>query len=97
MSVGTREQLSTLVRVALAEQLQSVLVLDDQLVQSDPARIEWFQELLRQSVRQFGHQIVVLTCRPDDYLRPGEFPAADQPFRDTTDEVRAINLPRLMR
>jgi uncharacterized protein YhaN len=41
--VGTREQLSTLYRLALAEYLHTVVVLDDQLVQSDGSRMEWFR------------------------------------------------------
>ena len=66
MSVGTREQLSTLYRLSLAEYLQTVLVLDDQLVQSDETRMDWFRELLKEKSRTF--QIVVFTCRPRDYL-----------------------------
>lgn len=65
LSVGTREQLGTLYRVALAELLGSALVLDDQLVQSDAGRMAWFRSLLRAKARSL--QIVVLTCRPDDY------------------------------
>jgi hypothetical protein len=66
MSVGTREQLSTLYRLALAEYLSTCVVLDDQLVQSDHTRMDWFRELLREKAQTF--QIVVLTCRPSDYL-----------------------------
>ena len=43
ISVGTREQLSTLYRLSLAEYLQTVIVLDDQLVQSDDRRMDWFR------------------------------------------------------
>jgi hypothetical protein len=67
MSVGTREQLSTLYRLALAEYLGSAVVLDDQLVQSDDLRMDWFRELLVDKAAAF--QIVVFTCRPGDYLR----------------------------
>jgi uncharacterized protein YhaN len=66
ISVGTREQLSTLYRLALAEYLHTVVVLDDQLVQSDGSRMEWFRALLAEKARSF--QIVVFTCRPGDYL-----------------------------
>jgi DNA repair exonuclease SbcCD ATPase subunit len=66
ISVGTREQLSTLYRLALAEYLQSTVVLDDQLVQSDEIRMDWFRSLLAHEARSF--QIVVFTCRPSDYL-----------------------------
>src|SRR5207302_3141093 len=46
ISVGTREQLSTLYRLALAEYLSTTVVLDDQLVQSDGTRMDWFRALL---------------------------------------------------
>jgi hypothetical protein len=66
LSVGTREQLSTLYRLSLAEYLGTTLVLDDQLVQSDDTRMDWFRALLTEKARAF--QIVVFTCRPGDYL-----------------------------
>jgi hypothetical protein len=46
ISVGTREQLSTLYRLSLAEYLCTTVVLDDQLVQSDNSRMDWFRALL---------------------------------------------------
>jgi len=73
LSIGTREQLSTLFRLCLAERLGSALLLDDQLVQSDPDRLRWFRRALRETAKT-GIQIVVLTCRPDDYLEPAEIP-----------------------
>ena len=73
LSIGTREQLSTLFRLCLAERLRSALLLDDQLVQSDPDRLRWFRSALRQTA-SVGLQIIVLTCRPDDYLEPAESP-----------------------
>ena len=66
MSVGTREQLSTLYRLSLAEYLGTTVVLDDQLVQSDDTRMDWFRALLAEKARAF--QIIVFTCRPEDYL-----------------------------
>ena len=66
ISVGTREQLSTLYRLSLAEYLQTVIVLDDQLVQSDNMRMDWFRSMLAEKAPSF--QIVVFTCRPNDYL-----------------------------
>jgi DNA repair exonuclease SbcCD ATPase subunit len=73
LSIGTREQLSTLFRLCLAERLRSALLLDDQLVQSDPDRLRWFRAALRQTA-SVGVQVIVLTCRPDDYLEPAESP-----------------------
>ena len=94
LSVGTREQLSTLYRLSLGEYLQTVVVLDDQLVQSDQHRMDWFRALLTEKARSF--QIVVFTCRPDDYLAAAAMvPAAGPTFVD--DEgglVRAIDLGR---
>jgi chromosome segregation ATPase len=68
LSVGTREQLATLIRVAIAGHLQTALILDDQLVHSDPERLNWFRQQLRASAGEHGHQVIVLTCRPADYV-----------------------------
>lgn len=76
LSVGTRDQLATLVRLGLAAHLKTSIVLDDQLAQSDRTRLDWFRDRLRASVRDHGHQIIVITCRPEDYLRSGEMPKA---------------------
>jgi uncharacterized protein YhaN len=87
LSVGTREQLATLIRLAIAGQLQTALILDDQLVHSDPERLHWFRERLRASAAENGHQVIVFTCRPDDYL-----PAAGE------SEVAVVDLrPQLTR
>ena len=97
LSVGTREQLSTLYRVALAEYLGTTLLLDDQLVQSDNARMDWFRELLTEKARTF--QIVVLTCRPEDYLTPDSIASTTTTGSwDAADGlVRAIDLGRAIR
>jgi hypothetical protein len=96
MSVGTREQLSTLYRLCLAEYLQTVVVLDDQLVQSDENRMEWFRSLLTEKGKLF--QIVVFTCRPRDYLEKGAIvPKGKSQFLDSSDgSIRAIDLGKLM-
>ena len=70
LSVGTREQLATLLRLAIAGYLKTALVLDDQLVHSDPERLNWFRDRLRASAVERGHQVIVFTCRPSDYLSP---------------------------
>ena len=41
-------------------------MLDDQLVQSDEGRMDWFRTLLKDKAQLF--QIIVFTCRPGDYL-----------------------------
>jgi len=67
LSVGTREQLATLIRLAIAAQLKTAVLLDDQLVHSDSGRIEWFRKQVRHSVCEYGHQVIVMTCRLSDY------------------------------
>jgi energy-coupling factor transporter ATP-binding protein EcfA2 len=97
MSVGTREQLSTLYRLALAEYLKTTVVLDDQLVQSDETRMEWFRGLLSDKARNF--QIIVFTCRPGDYLSESAMvPAGDEIHFDTDGGMaRAFDLGRAIR
>ncbi len=68
LSIGTREQLATLLRLAIAGYLKTALVLDDQLVHSDSERLNWFRDRLRASAGERGHQVIVFTCRPSDYL-----------------------------
>jgi chromosome segregation ATPase len=94
LSVGTRDQLSAILRLTVAAQLESTLVLDDQLAQSDPGRLDWFSNLLREIARET--QVLVLTCRPGDYLAPAEFPDAGSSSRGATDgRLRAIDLQRV--
>jgi hypothetical protein len=97
MSVGTREQLSTLYRLSLAEYLQTVVVLDDQLVQSDETRMDWFRALLKEKSRIF--QIIVFTCRPRDYLEKTAMVAKGKSLFTETDEgfTRAFDLGRALR
>jgi DNA repair exonuclease SbcCD ATPase subunit len=96
LSVGTREQLSTLYRLALAEYLQTTVVFDDQLVQSDGNRMDWFRGLLAEKARIF--QIIVLTCRPSDYL--GTATPESDVSKANADQVdgfiRALDLERVV-
>lgn len=94
LSIGTREQLSTLYRLCLGEYLQTTIVLDDQLVQSDDTRMGWFRALLAEKARAF--QIVVFTCRPGDYLAPSAMVGEGEACFIDSDEgfVRAIELDR---
>jgi uncharacterized protein YhaN len=96
LSVGTREQLSTLYRLALAEHLRTFVVFDDQLVQSDCNRMDWFRALLAEKARIF--QIIVLTCRPSDYLGTGTaVPDGLNAHADLDDSfVCAIDLQRVV-
>src|SRR5262249_32169066 len=93
-SVGTREQLSTLYRLCLAEHLGSTIVLDDQLVQSDNHRMDWFRGLLAEKSRKF--QILVFTCRPSDYLAEDVMVPEGNAIHADSDGgfVRAVDLAR---
>jgi len=97
ISVGTREQLSTLYRLSLAEYLGSTIVLDDQLVQSDNSRMDWFRALLAEKARNF--QILVFTCRPADYLAKGALVPKGTAVHTDSDGgfVRAVDLVRALR
>jgi hypothetical protein len=96
ISVGTREQLSTLYRLSLAEYLRTVVVLDDQLVQSDENRMDWFRALLTEKARSF--QILVFTCRPDDYLLASALVPSGSAVHTDTDGglIRAVDLGRAL-
>jgi hypothetical protein len=96
LSLGTRDQLSTIFRLCLAEYLHTTVVLDDQLVQSDGPRMQWFQDLLYEKAKLF--QIIVLTCRPSDYLPSTSFVRAEGPVhRDMKNHsVRAVDLGRAL-
>jgi uncharacterized protein YhaN len=72
LSVGTKDHLATLVRLAIALQLKSTIVLDDHLVHSDPKRLGWFREALQHAAKET--QVVVLTCRPLDYVTADALP-----------------------
>jgi DNA repair exonuclease SbcCD ATPase subunit len=97
LSVGTREQLSTLYRLSLAEYLQTAIVLDDQLVQSDDTRMDWFRALLTDKARSF--QIIVLTSKPGDYIPASALVPAGTAVHADTDGgfVRAVDLGRALR
>ena len=96
ISVGTREQLATLFRLALAEYLRTVIVLDDQLVQSDDSRMDWFRTLLTEKAHTF--QIVVFTCRPNSYLTASALVPQGTAAHADTDSgfIRAVDLARAM-
>ncbi len=73
-SYGTREQLSVLVRLAYADLLKeagqpTLLILDDALVHSDAGRRGQMQRVLFEAAKR--HQVLLFTCRPDDWLGAG--------------------------
>jgi hypothetical protein len=95
LSVGTRNQLATIIRLTIADQLKAAIVLDDHLVNSDPARLVWFREALRKTA--LNAQVIVLTCRPEDYLADADLPG-DAAARDIGGgSVRAIRFEAVVK
>ena len=88
LSMGTREQLATLLRLTLAERLGTFLVLDDHLTHSDGDRTRVLGELMRQVAKDT--QLIVFTCHPERYLAERERDAA-------TDRLTAVDAGRLLR
>ncbi|MDP2274424.1 MAG: AAA family ATPase [Archangium sp.] len=93
LSVGTRDHLATLVRLAIALQLQSTIVLDDHLVHSDVTRLAWFREALANTAAKT--QVVVLTCRPLDYVSEAALPIAGA-MKDA-EGTRVIDLAKVIK
>ncbi len=96
LSAGTQDQLATLLRLCIAEQLHSAIVLDDHLSQSDPARVAWFNAILRTAAQQV--QIILITCRPAELLGADEFPRKGEPsFTGAAGLIRSVDLGNLIR
>jgi hypothetical protein len=94
LSVGTRNQLATLVRLTIASQLKSAIVLDDHLVHTDPTRLGWFRDLLRKTA--LDSQVLIFTCRPEDYLQHSELPSSEASRDLAGGAVRAVDLSRAL-
>jgi hypothetical protein len=93
LSLGTRDQLSTIFRLTLAEQLNTAVILDDQLAQSDSKRMSWLRGLLDEVARTV--QVIVLTCRPADYVDP--LPGKSRGKRnDPQPPVHSLDLQRFI-
>lgn len=74
LSIGTREQLAVITRLAFADLLHEqgqpvAVVMDDALVYADDERFERMQLILRQAAKRY--QVLILTCRERDYLSLG--------------------------
>ncbi|MEW8410568.1 MAG: AAA family ATPase [Candidatus Thiodiazotropha sp.] len=74
LSIGTREQLAILVRLAYADLLSEAgvpvtVILDDALVNSDDERRERMKAILYQASKRY--QILVLTCHGKEYRDTG--------------------------
>src|SRR5690606_4168160 len=67
LSVGTREQMGVVARLAYADLLQAagkptLLILDDALVHTDTARLEQMKRVLYDAAQR--HQILLFSCHP---------------------------------
>lgn len=91
LSVGTQHQLATLLRVILAEHIGHPILLDDQLIQSDPGRLRWFREQLVRSASKT--QIIVLSCRAGDYLETGNGASPPVHVVDVSKAIRRLGEP----
>ena len=74
LSLGTREQIAVIVRLAFAELLHAqgqpaTVVLDDAIAYADAERLDRMLLVLRRAAK--CSQILVLTCRERDYERAG--------------------------
>ena len=74
LSIGTREQLAILIRLAYADLLSEAgvpvtVILDDALVNSDDERRERMKIILYQAAQRY--QILVLTCHEKEYRNTG--------------------------
>jgi uncharacterized protein YhaN len=74
LSIGTREQLAVLVRLAYADLLSEqgmpvTVMLDDALVHSDDERRERMKAILYQAAKRY--QVLVLTCHEREYRDAG--------------------------
>lgn len=91
LSIGTREQLSILVRLAFAVYLRekdypAAVILDDALVYADDGRFERMQLALRKAAETV--QILILTCRARDWRNFGA------PIRRLADgRAKAFSIP----
>ncbi|MEI8254401.1 MAG: AAA family ATPase [Deltaproteobacteria bacterium] len=95
LSVGTRDQLATLIRLTIADQLRTAIVLDDHLVHTDPKRLAWFREALTKTA--LNTQVIIFTCRPEDYVSRGDLPDGT-PARDLAGgSVRVIDVVQFVK
>ena len=90
LSLGTREQIAVIVRLAFADLLHAqgqpaAVVLDDAIAYADAERLDRMLLVLRRAAQR--SQILVLTCRERDYERAG---APIIRLSDCTDELATL-------
>jgi uncharacterized protein YhaN len=74
LSVGAREQVAVITRLALADILRasgrpSAVILDDALVNTDEGRLERMHLVLHRAAENL--QVLILTCRERDFVQLG--------------------------
>jgi hypothetical protein len=94
LSVGTRDQLATLVRLTIAQQLKTAIVLDDHLVHTDAVRLKWFVEAFLKTALE--SQVVVLTCKAGDYLEAGDLEGGEAVRDVAGGRVRVVDVGRVV-
>ncbi len=76
-SFGTKEQLSVLYRLAIAGLVAKnsgsgvCLMFDDPFGYADKGRRERMLEVIEAEVEKYGHQVLLFTCRPEDFIGHG--------------------------
>lgn len=75
LSYGTKEQLSFLTRLAMAEIASRndriPVIFDDSLVNTDPQRMEYMRKYLSEAAAKA--QIIIFTCNKDQYQFDGDY------------------------
>ena len=77
-SFGTKEQISVLYRLALASLISEqsgsgvCLMFDDPFGYTDKGRRTRMLEIIEAEVGKLGHQVLLFTCRPEDFVGHGE-------------------------
>lgn len=76
-SFGTKEQISVLYRLAIASLVAKhsgsgvCLMFDDPFGYTDKGRRERILEVIEEEVDKYGHQVLLFTCRPEDFIGHG--------------------------
>ena len=85
LSIGTQEQIALLLRLAIAEALDTFVILDDQLTQSDTTRMTAMQGVLTEAAQHV--QILIFTCHPSAY------PTTNANVVDLTQHIKRTDPP----
>jgi len=94
LSSGTQDQLATVLRLTIAEQLGTALILDDHLAQTHRRRAAWFSAVLQKAADHI--QIIVLTARSEDYLAAEQIAVVEDTRDFAGGSIRAINMDRVI-